>query len=145
MADMLWAAHLAGRAIDVTTTTAGHAMCYKLTGLYGLAHGHAAALCVDALWPWMLSHPERRGGTLAQAGMDLRWAALAQAFGAESAAEAQGMFHALLAGMALPKPSLRDEAELETLAASVNPERLGNHPFALTPEDLKTLYRGILA
>ena len=44
---MLKAAHLAGKAINLTQTTAGHAMCYKLTSLYGIAHGHAAALCVS--------------------------------------------------------------------------------------------------
>ena len=46
---MLKAAHLAGKAINLTQTTAGHAMCYKLTSLYGIAHGHAAALCVSRL------------------------------------------------------------------------------------------------
>ena len=30
-AGMLEAAYLAGKAIDLTQTTAGHAMCYKLT------------------------------------------------------------------------------------------------------------------
>lgn len=45
-AGMLLAANTAGKAINLTQTTAGHAMCYKLTSLYGLAHGHAAALCV---------------------------------------------------------------------------------------------------
>lgn len=29
--NMLMAAHMAGKAIDITQTTAGHAMCYKLT------------------------------------------------------------------------------------------------------------------
>ena len=56
---MLEAAHLAGKAINIAQTTAGHAMCYKLTSLYGLAHGHAAALCVAKLWPYMLTHMEK--------------------------------------------------------------------------------------
>ena len=38
---MLMAANLAGKAINITQTTAGHAMSYKLTSLYGIAHGHA--------------------------------------------------------------------------------------------------------
>ena len=33
---MLLAANLAGKAINYTKTTAGHAMAYKLTTLYGL-------------------------------------------------------------------------------------------------------------
>lgn len=55
---MLKAANIAGKAINITQTTAGHAMCYKLTSLYGIAHGHAAALCNAALWPYMAQHME---------------------------------------------------------------------------------------
>ena len=143
-ADMLWAAHLAGRAIDGTTTTAGHAMCYKLTSLYGLAHGHAAALCVDTLWPWMLAHPERRAAALTEAGLILRWHTLAEAFECPGPGEAQAAYHRLLTGLALPRPALHGAQELAVLTASVNPERLGNHPFSLTPADLETLYRSIL-
>ena len=39
---------------------------------------------------------------------------------------------------------IRRLTELAVLTASVNPERLGNHPFSLTPADLETLYRSIL-
>lgn len=55
---MLLAANLAGKAINLTQTTAGHAMAYKLTTLYGMAHGHAVALCIEKLWPYMVRHTE---------------------------------------------------------------------------------------
>lgn len=45
---MLVAANVAGRAIRITQTTAGYAMCYKITGLFGIAHGDAVALCDSA-------------------------------------------------------------------------------------------------
>lgn len=38
------ASYYAGRAIDITTTTAPHAYSYKITSLLGYPHGHAAAL-----------------------------------------------------------------------------------------------------
>ena len=41
---MLRAANIAGKAINITQTTAGHAMCYKITSLFKCAHGHAAIL-----------------------------------------------------------------------------------------------------
>ena len=53
-ANMLKAAYLAGKAINITQTTAGHAMSYKLTSLYGIAHGHAVAICISKLWEYML-------------------------------------------------------------------------------------------
>jgi alcohol dehydrogenase class IV len=38
------AAHLAGRAIDITRTTAPHAVSYSLTSYFGVPHGHAVGL-----------------------------------------------------------------------------------------------------
>lgn len=44
-AGMLLAANIAGKAINITQTTASHAMCYKITSIFGVAYGHAAILC----------------------------------------------------------------------------------------------------
>ena len=41
---MMVGANLAGQAINITRTTAPHAMSYILTSKYGYAHGHAVAL-----------------------------------------------------------------------------------------------------
>lgn len=46
---MMLGAHLAGRAINISKTTAAHALSYQLTMRYGLAHGHAVALTVGHL------------------------------------------------------------------------------------------------
>ena len=43
---MLEASYMAGKAINIAKTTAGHAMSYQLSMMYGIAHGHAAGLCV---------------------------------------------------------------------------------------------------
>ena len=53
---ILLAANFAGRAINITQTTAPHAMSYKLTSLYGLPHGHAVAMCLPEVWEYMLGH-----------------------------------------------------------------------------------------
>ncbi|SCB49522.1 Iron-containing alcohol dehydrogenase [Rhizobium multihospitium] len=44
MQSMLCASHFAGRAINVTRTTAPHAFSYYLTSEFGISHGHAVAL-----------------------------------------------------------------------------------------------------
>ena len=41
---MLKAAHLAGKAINISTTTAPHAISYPISQYFGLQHGHAVAL-----------------------------------------------------------------------------------------------------
>ncbi len=41
---MLKASYLAGKAINITKTTAPHALSYSFTSYYGIPHGHAVAL-----------------------------------------------------------------------------------------------------
>lgn len=131
-ARMLEAAHLAGKAINIARTTAGHAMCYQLTKLYGLAHGHAAALCVAKLWPWLL-----------ELGADLP-AELASAMGRGTQREGAERFQAILDGLGLETPACTEE-ELALLTASVNLERLKSFPRELTAKELEVLYRKILS
>ena len=52
------AANYAGRAINITATTAAHAMSYKITSMYNLPHGHAVAVCMPEVWGYMLDHTD---------------------------------------------------------------------------------------
>jgi alcohol dehydrogenase class IV len=49
-AGMLEAAYLSGKAINISKTTAAHALSYSLTAHYGLPHGHAVALTLPAIF-----------------------------------------------------------------------------------------------
>jgi len=49
-AGMLEAAYLSGKAINVSKTTAAHALSYSLIAHYGLPHGHAVALTLPAIF-----------------------------------------------------------------------------------------------
>lgn len=46
---MAEAAHLAGKAINITKTTAAHSISYPLTSYFGISHGHAVALTLSSL------------------------------------------------------------------------------------------------
>ncbi len=48
--DMAIASNLAGKAINISRTTAAHALSYKFTSIYGLPHGHAVALSLADLF-----------------------------------------------------------------------------------------------
>lgn len=135
-AGMLEAADLAGEAIDRAQTTAGHAMSYKLTTLYGIAHGHAAALCVSALWPYMAERAE--GTALGAVFQDL-----AEAMGCETVAGSIEKFQGLLARLGLGIPAPRP-ADFEILERSVDPVRLENNPVPLEPGTIDRLYHQIL-
>ena len=134
-AGMQQAAYLAGKAINITQTAAGHAMCYKLTTIYGIAHGHAAALCNAALWPYMNR----------QSGPELHdvFRRLAKAFGCDTVEEGITKFQSIVSGLNLgiPKPSLGD---YEVLKRSVNTERLRNNPVPLDIDNIDLIYHRIL-
>ena len=129
----------------VVPTTAGHAMCYKLTSRYGLPHGQAAALCVAVLWPYMLEHVEDAADARGAAYLHEMFQALAQAMGERDAATAAASFAAYVQelGMAFPRGTAQAADVLE-LAQSVNPVRLKNHPIRLTGTGIASLYRTLL-
>ena len=43
------AANLSGKAIDITKTTAPHAVSYPFTALFNISHGHAVSLTLSDL------------------------------------------------------------------------------------------------
>ncbi|MCD7824889.1 MAG: phosphonoacetaldehyde reductase [Clostridiaceae bacterium] len=141
--NMLKAANLAGKAINITQTTAGHAMCYKLTSLYGVAHGHAAALCVRKLWPFMLENTDRCIDPRGEEYLKNTFDEIAEAMGCGSATNAAAKFQEIFEGlgMSVPEPN---EGDYELLKTSVNPVRLKNHPIRLDEEVIDNLYHQIL-
>ena len=134
---VLVASNFAGRAINLTTTTAGHAMCYQLTAFYGLRHGHAAAVCLPAAWERLLQAAEN-DGALAE-----RLRGLAQLLSGQSDPQAGlDAFLALRKQADLVNDWLPEgDSDLGLLAGSVNVQRLSNFPVALTEEDLAEMYR----
>lgn len=137
---ILTAANFAGQAINLTTTTAGHAMSYGLSRLCGIAHGHAAALCVAELWPYMLqnlslsSNPDILKRT---------FQSLAQIMDCETSEAAASGFRGLLAQLDLALPSLKTGG-MDKLVDMVNVQRLSNNPIPLERAKIEELYRNIL-
>jgi len=122
----------------------GHAMCYKLTTLYGIAHGHAAALCNAVLFPYMLAHRElcidSRGANVLEEAYD----GIAAAMNCVSPDHAAARFREIVQMLAMPAPAVKTASDIDMLKTSVNQDRLKNHPVALTEEALEMLYRQIL-
>lgn len=135
--DVAEAANLAGKAIAVTKTTAGHALSYKLGSIYQLPHGLATAMVNRALYPFMCREKSRMTDP-----ENLLF--LAKCFSAETEEEGAKRYLEILEDLEiLPNLSVK-EGDLENLVAAVNPERLSNHPIALREEDIGLLYKEIL-
>lgn len=140
---MLLAAHTAGKAINITQTTAGHAMCYKITSLFGCAHGHAAALCDRVLFPWMIQNSGLCIDPRGEEYLKGTFGEIASAMGCSSALEAADLFNIIFDSLELDVPEVSEE-QFEILKESVNPVRLKNHPVMLNSETINNLYHKIL-
>lgn len=141
---MLSAAHLAGKAINITQTTAGHAMSYKMVSLYHISHGHAVALCMSELWPYMARHTERCRDPRGKEYLDTVFCRLAAAFGCETQEKAFERFRILVKDDCRMEIPAAREGDYSELTRTVNLDRLKNNPVELDKAALNTLYRSIL-
>lgn len=142
-AGMLQAAHTAGQAINITQTTAGHAMCYKITSLFHSSHGHAAILCDRVLFSWMVENTDKcidpRGEEYLKTTLD----EIGRAMGCEDAKAGSMKLKAIFDSLGLEVPTASKE-QFAILKNSVNLVRLKNHPIALDVNNIDVLYHNIL-
>ena len=133
-ANMLIAANYAGQAINITQTTAAHAMSYKLTSLYGVPHGRAAFMCLPHIWSYMYEK---------QVLPDV-FVEIARVLGYETVNEAIDFLLKLDSELFKDNKVLMDINDLEVLTVSVNPTRLKNNPLALSENEISNLYKKIM-
>jgi len=138
------ASNYSGRAINITRTTAAHAMSYMLTTLYKLPHGHAVSVCLPKIWRYMLAHPEQCIDRRGKRYVTETFEQIGRALGANTAAGAIDVFEALLPEMGIEPPQTQSASDMDILSASVNPERLNNNPVHLDKKALRELYEQIV-
>jgi alcohol dehydrogenase class IV len=143
-AAMSEAAYLAGRAIDISRTTASHALSYAITIRWSVPHGHAVALTLPALIRF--NALVTTDDVLDPRGAEYVTACLADvvtAMGAGSVEDAATKLEQLVAEVGLG-PRLHDvgiqtQEQRDWVAEQVNPERLANNPRRLSQSDLAAL------
>ncbi|MFI6596454.1 phosphonoacetaldehyde reductase [Nonomuraea sp. NPDC050536] len=138
--------HLAGRAIDISRTTAAHALSYGITKRYGVSHGHAVALTLGA---FIGAHGEADEGRL-QPGVTIgaHTAALStivDSLGATSHGQAGRRWTELGDRLGLPmrlaEIGVDTPDQLRRLASAANAQRMSNNPVRFTTEELTDLMR----
>lgn len=137
---MLSASYFAGKAINITKTTAAHAMCYKLTKLYDIPHGQAVALCLSYVWEqtWLQAGKDNNKGLIECLQQ------IAEIWGCSSVEEAIRKYRKVLKQLAMQADMNVKEKDLEILTQSVNTDRLKNHPVAFSRETIREMYADIL-
>lgn len=142
--NMLWAANYAGQAINITRTTAAHAMCYKLTTLLNIPHGYAVMLCLPEVWEYMQDHLDMcvdvRGKQYLQETLEN----LAHCLQQDTSAMAIIFLKQLRTRFGFGIFKELNQQLIAQLVDSVNIDRLTNFPIALFKQDLMNIYYNIL-
>ena len=143
------AAHLAGKAIDITKTTAPHALSYALTTEYGIPHGHAVALTLGSLLEFNFNvSDENSNDSRGASHVREVLKTICSLMGARDCAESRESIGRLMDSIGLETHlgplGITTPLMCATLAARVNPERLANNPRLATREQLSELLAQLL-
>ncbi|MCL2402770.1 MAG: phosphonoacetaldehyde reductase [Coriobacteriia bacterium] len=137
----LEAALSAGQAINISKTTAAHAMCYMVTALYGTAHGHAAALCLPKVWRYMIDNLDQCSDPRGVDYLRQVFSDINSELGFDNSEDSISWFEGLLVELDMSAPDNAKPSDLQALATSVNAQRLANNPVPLTEEIIAELYK----
>ena len=146
-ANIMLAANYGGRAINITATTAAHAMSYKITSFYKFPHGHAVAVCLPEIWEYMIGHMDKCLDKRGQDHLNGVFNDIAHTMGAETPTKAIVLFRNIMKDMELSSPQTehgRRSSDLDVLSSSVNPVRLKNNPIELDYAAIRSLYETIV-
>ena len=138
------AALLAGRAINITRTTAPHAVSYPITALHGIPHGHACGLTLPQFLLFNAGTNDedvldRRGAAFVRQ----RIANLLDMLGVRTPEQGCRKLTELIAaiglGTKLSELGIGEAGIQEIVARGFNPDRVKNNPRRLTKEALNKL------
>ena len=135
--------HYAGRAIDISRTTAAHALSYGITKNYGISHGHAVALTLGAFIELHAGatssdlHP-----SVDPAQHELAMNQILDFLSAADGAGGSSAFLRLLHRVGLSSSITSGQSstiDRNLLVKTVNVERLSNNPYILDDAKLSAV------
>lgn len=141
---MAKASHLAGRAINMTKTTAPHAVSYPMTSYFGVTHGHAVGLLTARFLSFNAAVSEHdcldeRGPSWVRDRLD-EIAEMLQADSVDSAAEA---LTTRLGQIGLEtdwaRLGIKSKQDIKTITDHFDPARAKNNPRAIDKSTLEKL------
>lgn len=126
---MMRASHLAGKAINITATTAVHAYSYYLTKRYGIPHGQAVGMLLPVFMVYNAGSSRVKGDASAHRQTMQDICAL---FGVQTMEEASGRVRQLMELGNLPTSfahlHLNGRFDVDEFMSQVNLQRLVNNP-----------------
>jgi alcohol dehydrogenase class IV len=130
---MCEAAHLAGKAINITKTTAAHALSYWLTTQFGVPHGIAVAIFIGCMLEYNADVTaadcnDPRGPSEVRRRIEMILAILAAKDAAAGRAKLEALITSIGGSKRLLDVGVVDSDEITRLAGQANVARLTNNP-----------------
>ena len=137
---MALAANLSGKAIDISKTTAPHAISYPFTSLYGISHGHAVSLTLEKFFYFNYANKES-----SNVGFNLnnRFKTIFNLSNVKNINEFTDYISRIKKSANLDDNfqnlGINIKGNLSKIISSVNIQRLSNNPIELNQNDLKDI------
>lgn len=141
--NIMLGSNFAGQAINLTKTTAPHAMSYKLTTMKDTPHGHAVAVCLPDIWAYMHSNLDKCSDSRGKAHLEQSFLDIAVMLGGADIPTGIQKFRDLLVELDIAPVTMTTE-EISNISNSVNTSRLSNNPVTLTTDAIHEIYSAIL-
>lgn len=141
--NMLIASNFAGKAINITRTTAPHAISYSLTSRFGIPHGHAVALTLGKIAS-LNYHSESINDPRGRKYISQTMLSVFELFSAKDADGFMRAWYTLMAKAEL-EIALEDIVsvtldDINYIVENVNFSRLNNNPVKLNEEDIRSVF-----
>jgi len=142
------AAHLSGKAINITKTTAPHAMSYILTSKYKIQHGHAVMMLLPYIYEFNSEKNEELNDNRGKDYLNKIFRELNSLINVENSKQAKTKFFNIMKELNLETSlSLKTDKKIniEDMTKSVNIERLKNNPLKIKKKDIMNIYNYLKA
>lgn len=143
------AANLAGKAINITKTTAPHAVSYSMTSYFNVPHGQAVSITLGEFMEYNYGVSEKDiSGTKSVFEIKQSIEELISLTGCKDIDEAKEKLKQLMKRInlktRLSELNIKTKKDLDLILSNVNTERLQNNPRAITRNGLENILRNIL-
>ena len=125
------ASNLAGRAINITTTTSAHALSYNLTKLFGIPHGMAVNMTLPIIWKLHNQKIEHFDEIMTE---------ILNVTNVKTNNELIDITTNILEHLNVWRNVEYTKNDIDFLVDNVNLERLGNNPYPLQKEEIRQIY-----
>ncbi|MBI2654878.1 phosphonoacetaldehyde reductase [Candidatus Woesearchaeota archaeon] len=146
---MAKAAHLAGKAINISKTTACHAISYPITSYFNVPHGHAVALTIPSMLKYNLDINEndmidKRGVKYVKKTINEIVKLLGYANVNDASIKIQNLMKQIGLSTKLSELGIKTNEDIEIIIKNgFNPGRVRNNPRLLTEQALRKILEDI--